>query len=61
MAVNATPWATIEIDGKEAGDTPLAGLSLPAGTHLFRARMPDGRAVERRVEIGPDNRFVTFP
>jgi hypothetical protein len=61
VAINATPWATVEIDGNPAGDTPLAGVSLPAGSHVFRALMPDGRILERKVEIDARNRFVTFP
>jgi hypothetical protein len=60
VAINATPWATIEIDGREVGDTPLAGIMLPPGPHAFRARLPDGRVVERSVEIDAKNRFVTF-
>jgi hypothetical protein len=60
VQVNATPWATIEIDGRDFGETPLAGIPLPAGPHSFRARMPDGRVVERVVEIDAENRFVVF-
>ena len=60
VAINATPWATIEIDGREVGETPLAGIMLPPGAHAFRARLPDGRVVERSVEIDAKNRFVTF-
>lgn len=60
VAINAAPWATIEIDGREVGETPLAGIMLPSGPHAFRARLPDGRVVERSVEIDPKNRFVTF-
>ena len=60
VAINATPWATIEIDGREVGDTPLAGISLPPGPHVFRAKLPDGRVVERKVEVSARNRFVTF-
>jgi type II secretory pathway predicted ATPase ExeA len=60
VQVNATPWATIEIDGQDFGETPLAGIPLPGGPHSFRARMPDGRVVERVVEIDAENRFVVF-
>jgi hypothetical protein len=58
--VNATPWATIRVDGVEAGVTPLAGLKLTPGVHVFEALFPDGRVVERRVEIDATNRFVAF-
>ena len=33
LDLNASPWAHVRIDGKERGETPLLGLSLPAGTH----------------------------
>ncbi|MCC6640587.1 MAG: hypothetical protein IT386_05405, partial [Deltaproteobacteria bacterium] len=42
VAVNARPWATIEIDGREVGETPLAGIALAPGPHVFRARLSDG-------------------
>jgi hypothetical protein len=61
VAINATPWATVEIDGREVGDTPLAGIALTPGSHVFKARMPDGREIIRTVEIDARNRFVTFP
>jgi hypothetical protein len=41
--------------------TPLAGLNLSPGVHVFEAVFPDGRVVEREVEIGAANRFVAFP
>jgi hypothetical protein len=38
--INATPWATVWIDGNSAGDTPLANLSLPVGRHEVVFRHP---------------------
>jgi len=58
--INATPWATIEVDGVALGETPIAGALLAPGNHLFRARMPDGRVIEKTVQIGADTRYVTF-
>ena len=58
--INATPWATIEVDGVALGETPIAGALLVPGNHLFRARMPDGRVIEKTVQIGADTRYVTF-
>lgn len=60
VQINATPWATIQVDGEEVGVTPLAGVLLKPGTHHFEARFPDGRVVEREVEIDQVNRFVAF-
>lgn len=58
--INATPWATIRIDGVESGVTPLAGVNLSPGVHVFEALFPDGRAIERQVDISATNRFVAF-
>ena len=61
VQINANPWATILVDGEEVGVTPLAGVPVGAGPHRFEARFPDGRVVERVVEIDEVNRFVVFP
>ena len=60
VQINASPWANIEVDGIDLGATPLANIPLFAGEHSFRARMPDGRVIERRVEIDAERRFVSF-
>jgi hypothetical protein len=60
VSINATPWAVIEVDGRDLGETPLAGIPLEAGVHLFKARMPDGTIRERAVEISPENDTVVF-
>ena len=61
VAINATPWATVRIDGREVGVTPLSGVKLTPGPHSFEAQLPDGRVVTREVVIDADNRFVVFP
>jgi type II secretory pathway predicted ATPase ExeA len=60
VSINATPWAVIEIDGKEIGETPMSGILLAPGDHRFRARMPDGTVMERTIRIAPDNRHIAF-
>ena len=60
VSINATPWATNEIDGEEVGVTPMAGVLLAPGDHEFRARMPDGTVLEEVVRIAPDNRHIAF-
>jgi hypothetical protein len=60
VGINAIPWAVIEVDGIELGETPLAGIGIPAGPHTFRARMPDGSIREQVVEIDATNRHVVF-
>jgi hypothetical protein len=60
LHVNARPWARIRVDGVDVGPTPLSHLRVEPGPHDFEAVFPDGRVVRRRVEVGPDQRFVTF-
>jgi type II secretory pathway predicted ATPase ExeA len=60
VQVNARPWANIEVDGVDFGPTPIAGIPLLAGPHRFRARMPDGRVVEREVAVTAEDRFIVF-
>src|SRR6185503_6234168 len=40
VSINAAPWAEVDIDGKPAGETPLANLTLPIGTHEITFRHP---------------------
>jgi type II secretory pathway predicted ATPase ExeA len=60
VQINASPWANVEVDGIDLGATPLANIPLFAGAHSFRARMPDGRVIERTVEIDAEKRFISF-
>jgi hypothetical protein len=59
--VNATPWAEIELDGRPVGETPIARLSVPPGRHRVVARMPDGRVLEREVDVRASGERVVFP
>jgi PEGA domain-containing protein len=45
--LNAIPWAEVWVDGKKAGDTPLANLSLPLGTREIVFKHP--QYGERRI------------
>jgi len=40
VSINANPWAEVDVDGKPAGETPLANLSLPIGPHEITFRHP---------------------
>jgi serine/threonine-protein kinase len=40
LSLNALPWAEVWIDGKKAGDTPLANLRVPLGTHEIVFKNP---------------------
>jgi serine/threonine-protein kinase len=54
LDVNATPWAHVRVDGKLQGETPLIGLSLPAGIHTIElANEPLGVHREIRITLQP--------
>jgi len=60
VQINASPWANVEVDGIDLGATPLANIPLIGGPHAFRVRLPDGRVIERTIEISAENRFLSF-
>jgi hypothetical protein len=41
LSINALPWADVDINGVAAGQTPLANVSLPIGTHQITFRHPE--------------------
>jgi hypothetical protein len=49
LNVNARPWADVLIDGVSVGQTPLANLMLPVGTHQITFRHP--QLGERRESV----------
>ena len=40
IAINATPWANVTLDGQELGETPVGNTSVPIGTHEVIFRHP---------------------
>jgi hypothetical protein len=60
VQINASPWANVEVDGIDLGATPLANIPLLGGPHAFRVRLPDGRVIERTIEISAESRFLSF-
>jgi serine/threonine-protein kinase len=52
-SVDSKPYATIFIDGKSYGDTPLFKISVPAGRHRLRAVRADGRVKQLAITIEP--------
>ncbi|HUS68299.1 MAG TPA: protein kinase [Kofleriaceae bacterium] len=64
LTLNAEPYATVYIDGKKRGYTPIVKLSLPAGSHSIRlvssAGQPD-KKMTVKVGAGEDVRkFVKW-
>jgi hypothetical protein len=40
IAINATPWATVTLDGQDLGETPVGNTNVPIGTHEVVFRHP---------------------
>ena len=40
IAINATPWATVTLDGRDLGETPVGNTTVPIGTHEVVFRHP---------------------
>jgi serine/threonine protein kinase len=52
ITIDSSPvYATIYVDGKGYGETPLVRLPLPPGSHRVRAVAPSGTAQEMRITI----------
>jgi serine/threonine-protein kinase len=55
LAVDATPWAHISINGRDLGDTPCEAR-VSAGTYRVLATHPELGTTERTIEIAPGTR-----
>jgi serine/threonine-protein kinase len=54
LTVDAVPWALITVEGKPAGQTPRARLTVPAGNVDIEFRNPEtGKMARRRVRVLP--------
>jgi len=59
LRINARPWATVTLDGKLLGNTPLIDVTVSAGTHTIRLENPQfGLSKTLKVRINP-NETVT--
>jgi hypothetical protein len=54
VSINAVPWAEVLIDGTPAGQTPLANLSLPIGTHEVVFRHPQFGERKQTITVKAD-------
>jgi PEGA domain len=41
VAINATPWAEVWIDGQKAGETPIGRIDLTVGPHEILFKHPE--------------------
>jgi hypothetical protein len=53
LSVDATPYATVFIDGEKKGITPLVRLELSPGLHRMIARTEDGRTKRFTLQLDP--------
>jgi serine/threonine protein kinase len=53
FSIDSKPYATIYIDDKSYGDTPLFKVQLPAGKHRVRAVRADGKSQRLTITIQP--------
>jgi hypothetical protein len=51
LQVGVRPWATIAIDGRMVGESPVAPLSLAPGVHTARFEHPDFKPLVRKVTV----------
>ncbi len=54
LNINATPWASVWIDGTAYGETPLGNLSIPPGEHEIVFRHPQLGERREKVIVRPD-------
>ncbi|MFY0564257.1 protein kinase domain-containing protein [Archangium lansingense] len=56
LVLRVYPYATVFVDGRKMGDTPMQPLQLPAGLHIIKFVHSD-RTIEREVDVkaGQDN------
>jgi serine/threonine-protein kinase len=53
LLVLVQPWADVTIDGRPAGQTPLARVPLPPGAHSVVLTHPQYQPFMRKVTIRP--------
>jgi hypothetical protein len=54
LNINATPWASVWIDGTSYGETPLGNLSIAPGEHEIVFRHPQFGERRERTLVRPD-------
>jgi len=55
LAVYAVPWATVIVDGKRIGETPIKDFTLSAGSHSVELINDElGKRDKRRLSIAPN-------
>jgi hypothetical protein len=63
LSANASPWAEVWMNGKKIGETPVASLAVPLGTHeiIFKnPQFPDRRVTVTVTASSPVTASVDF-
>jgi hypothetical protein len=60
LMLESDPWASVEVDGRPYGATPLwrEGLLLPAGKHALVLRTASGASRNFALELGPGELLI---
>ena len=53
VSINSTPAATVFINGRNVGETPIGNYRVPVGTVEIRLEAPGYRTLTDRVSVGP--------
>jgi hypothetical protein len=51
LSINATPWAEVTVDGRALGETPIANVTLRAGSHEIVFRHPQHGELKQTVVV----------
>ena len=55
LHVNATPWAEVLVDGNSVGETPLANIEVPIGSHRITFRHPQLGEQTRSIVVAAES------
>jgi PEGA domain-containing protein len=51
LSINATPWAEVTVDGRGLGETPIANVTLRAGSHEIVFKHPQHGELKQTVVV----------
>jgi hypothetical protein len=51
LSINATPWAEVAVDGRGLGETPIANVTLRAGSHELVFKHPQHGELKQTVVV----------
>jgi hypothetical protein len=57
LSVNAIPWGSVYVDGRQVGNTPQLDLSISPGQHRLRVERQGYSPFERVIDVAPRQRL----